>query len=832
MLSYGLILSFGLILATCGFCHGVGVKLEGANVCTRYEKHSQNMTVSDVNPRLSQATKWCMSKSENCSTYRIELIESSLTRIENKDQLVFECCTGYKKEKEGTKCIPHCSKDCIHGECTAPDFCECNEGYSRATCNLEREPDCQCQNNGTCVASTGLCTCLDGYAGRHCEVQCEAGRYGSNCKEQCRCKNGAQCEPTSGQCKCVTGYTGPLCEERCLGNCPPTPCPCQNGGTCTPDGHCVCNTVAGYGGPICATPCNEGTWGQNCSRRCECYNQAQCDVVTGECRCEPGFEGKDCMDPCVPGTWGKQCANQCTCPNPSMLCSPIDGSCSCAPGFKGYQCQERGCSEGLYGEKCDRPCACNVTHSKSCHPLTGQCECNPGWSGVTCAHQCPLLRWGEECARSCHCENGAGCNAQDGRCVCTPGYTGDRCQSKCSPGTFGLGCSQKCLCSPNGTVQCNPAVDQCTPTSEQCNPITDQCTPTREQCNPITGQCSCKPGWYGMLCDRQTKEGPNCDCDQGECNVVKGQCHCYPGFTGKSCSTPCPAGYYGVDCKQKCQCQNGAMCRSTDGECECSEGWMGTLCTRVCPPNKYGPHCMKECQCTEPNFACHPVDGCICEQGYIGKDCSVLKVPLQVPTSTSVTPLQPSSESKVTSWSIQDNGVIILILIMSTVGMIVFVVLYVNGKEFDHYTKPDEPRTKGSGKDFYYNQKEGGIRNRPGRSKDGIESNVYEDLKKVLKDRQGKLTPDDPEYFEIPLNTYEKIDQDRKQYNENDEPLYDEISKYSTHSKKEYDVLDHNRCTKEKDPHYKVVEGQKLHRRPSQDKLPTPESVPRTKFGH
>ncbi|KAL1457490.1 hypothetical protein WDU94_007716 [Cyamophila willieti] len=466
-----------------------------------------------------------------------------------------------------------------------------------------------------------------------------------------------------------------------------------------------------------------------------------------------------------------------------------------------------------------KPCACNTTHTTLCHPLTGHCECKPGWSGATCSHQCPLLKWGEQCARSCHCENGARCNAQDGTCVCTPGYTGERCQKKCPPGSYGLHCSQKCLCSISGTVPCNPD--------------TDQCNPGLAQCNHITGQCSCKTGWYGMLCARQTKDAEECGCDQGECHA--GKCQCYPGFTGKNCNTACSRDSYGMDCGQKCRCKNGVMCRGTDGECQCKDGWMGTLCTRVCPPNMYGPNCIKECQCTKPNTVCHPVDGCACEQGYTGADCSVLKVPIHVPTSTTVTPLQPVSEVKVTPL---DYNMIIVIVVFVFLGLTIFVVLYVRekqakqileennvayagkGKKFeDHfYNKPDDPRPRaqGKGRDSFYNQ------------------SYQDDLKKAVSRRRGKEILEDPEYIEIP--EYSKIESNKQfqgnyrknsTHSDGSENGYEPISKDSVqlgeNSKEGYDVLNYNRCGIEKDPNYKAIKGIKPHRRPSRDRLPTPE---------
>ena len=44
-------------------------------------------------------------------------------------------------------------------------------------------------------------------------------------------------------------------------------------------------------GEVCANPCPPGTFHIDCGRRCDCYNGAECDHVTGQCRCPPGYTG-------------------------------------------------------------------------------------------------------------------------------------------------------------------------------------------------------------------------------------------------------------------------------------------------------------------------------------------------------------------------------------------------------------------------------------------------------------------------------------------------------------------------------------------------------------
>ena len=44
-------------------------------------------------------------------------------------------------------------------------------------------------------------------------------------------------------------------------------------------------------GEVCANPCPTGTYHLDCRRKCDCYNGAVCDHVTGRCLCLPGFKG-------------------------------------------------------------------------------------------------------------------------------------------------------------------------------------------------------------------------------------------------------------------------------------------------------------------------------------------------------------------------------------------------------------------------------------------------------------------------------------------------------------------------------------------------------------
>lgn len=69
-----------------------------------------------------------------------------------------------------------------------------------------------------------------------------------------------------------------------------------------------------------------------------------------------------CQEECPLGTFGFQCSQRCDCHNGGQ-CSPTSGTCECEPGYKGPRCQERLCPEGLHGPGCSLPCPCDADNT-------------------------------------------------------------------------------------------------------------------------------------------------------------------------------------------------------------------------------------------------------------------------------------------------------------------------------------------------------------------------------------------------------------------------------------------------------------------------------------
>uniref|UniRef100_A0A8B9S9H3 Platelet endothelial aggregation receptor 1 n=1 Tax=Apteryx owenii TaxID=8824 RepID=A0A8B9S9H3_APTOW len=135
-------------------------------------------------------------------------------------------------------------------------------------------------------------------------------------------------------------------------------------------------------------------------------------------------------------------------------------------------------------------------------------------------------------------------------------------------------------------------------------------------------RCQCEPGWRG-ICSTPCppgRFGPDCrgECrchNGGSCDPVSGQCQCAPGFTGEQCREQCPAGKYGQDCRESCDCANGGRCYHVDGACLCEAGFLGGRCEeRRCLEGLYGLRCENRC-------LCHPQHSQSCAAGWRGPRC-------------------------------------------------------------------------------------------------------------------------------------------------------------------------------------------------------------------
>jgi len=93
-----------------------------------------------------------------------------------------------------------------------------------------------------------------------------------------------------------------------------------------------------FQGRICDQPCSFGTYGEACLMKCSCKNGAECNPVTGGCKCLPGFTGPDCGRTCPTGSFGQDCQSICDCKNDAW-CDPLTGACACKDNYYGSKCE-------------------------------------------------------------------------------------------------------------------------------------------------------------------------------------------------------------------------------------------------------------------------------------------------------------------------------------------------------------------------------------------------------------------------------------------------------------------------------------------------------------
>ncbi|XP_062587741.1 uncharacterized protein LOC134249391 [Saccostrea cucullata] len=146
-------------------------------------------------------------------------------------------------------------------------------------------------------------------------------------------------------------------------------------------------------------------------------------VVTELCEvqvlaCENGFYGQNCS---------KQCSN---CLN--NKCNPFNGNCieGCKNGYISHRC-ENPCANGRFGKNCSEICSDNC-RKRSCDNIHGGCTfgCKAGWIGFNCSEICWHGWYGEDCLKQCgKCAFNQTCNKTNGLCLigCAEPFTGEKC---------------------------------------------------------------------------------------------------------------------------------------------------------------------------------------------------------------------------------------------------------------------------------------------------------------------------------------------------------------------------------------------------------------------
>ncbi|XP_052761570.1 receptor-type tyrosine-protein phosphatase kappa-like isoform X2 [Mya arenaria] len=444
----------------------------------------------------------------------------------------------------------------------------CPESCKECT-KTENDIVCHCNSseyffNGGCVPCTAVgLDCIRCSKASQCE-ECIPGKWGPQCINKCGrgCKDG-KCNHEDGSCTCIRGFHGSDCKMQCSPNC--------LGNTCLDNGHCNCTT--GYYLPTCTaqcysaceecsnasscTVCPNGRFGDKCQNECQCSNTIGCDIITGACitrtcphACISCVNSDHCNE-CTVGWFGLKCDLECPrncnggCFKPSGVCN------ACSKTYYGskcdkecYYCGDNDCKQngecykcypGFYGSFCNLTCTYPCT--ATCNQEDGSCTLNCPANCLSCSDsatctKCKNLYYGQLCGSLCSptCKQGK-CDIQSGHCVeCnSSSYKGDFCNTTCSS-----------ICSSNG---CERQTGSCIGCLDEkvygafCN-FTCNTNCKNQICLQGNGYCTngCISNYYGTTCEKICSENCANSTTESKC-YSSGKCisGCVDGFSGDTC---------------------------------------------------------------------------------------------------------------------------------------------------------------------------------------------------------------------------------------------------------------------------------------------------------
>lgn len=272
-------------------------------------------------------------------------------------------------------------------------------------------------------------------------------------------------------------------------------------------------------------------------------------------------------------------------------------------------------------------------------------------------------RFGQDCAETCDCAQGARCFPANGACLCEHGFTGDRCTERlCPDGLYGLSCQEPCTCDPEHSLRCAAGARSRLGRQWERTWVLKPRRPARgrDRCHrrgregprggrggalgtvPRFGEAPRPPRrGAGEPGERARTPSDGAARSRRSCHPMSGECSCLPGWAGLHCNESCPQDTHGPGCQEHCLCLHGGACQPDSGLCRCAPGYtvrrgaartrggeaegpgrpltvprlQGPHCASLCPPDTYGVDCKARCSCDHA-IACSPVDGaCVCKEG-------------------------------------------------------------------------------------------------------------------------------------------------------------------------------------------------------------------------
>nr|XP_009935964.1 PREDICTED: multiple epidermal growth factor-like domains protein 6 [Opisthocomus hoazin] len=526
----------------------------------------------------------------------------------------------------------------------------CCPGWSQrggdAGC-LHHVDECQVHNGGCqhrCVNTLGsyYCECKPGFRlhtdGRTCIAVHTCALNNGGCEHDC-----VQVTLTQHRCRCRHSYQLREDGKRCVRE---NPCADRNGG-------CMhqCHNHRGTARCQCHPGYRLGAGGSSLADVNECLTGLamcahQCLNTRGsfKCTCNPGYElGAD----------GRQCYR---------IEMEIVNSCEANNG---------GCSHTCHHTSSGPACTCNFGYrleedQKTCTDIN---ECDNG--SHCCQQDCLNYPGGYECAcyagyrlsaDGCGCDDVDECSSNNGGCEHT-------CQNLL--GSFQCGCESghKLDEDRRSCVSIEDPVEALDARHPVIRPIphvailrdeftqlfNDDYEEEEEEMeargeHTLSEKFVCLEHTFGpdcsLTCEENGLMGDFLTCEKIDfwepCGVASQQEQRYRSRRGAepmdaleappraaerqqtkgTVTLGCPKGFFGKQCRKKCNCANGGRCHRIYGACLCDPGLYGRYCHLVCPKWAFGPGCSEECRCVQQNTQdCDKRDGSCCDPGYYGDGC-------------------------------------------------------------------------------------------------------------------------------------------------------------------------------------------------------------------
>lgn len=522
-------------------------------------------------------------------------------------------------------CNPH-SGECQCSQTIVTPAFQVVKAYGK-DCSLRTCPlvnGYECDREGDCERTTGLCKCFPGRFGPGCESRtCPRSRTYSQGYQQIvdgyhqtttiatqhagfgiECDNHGSCNHATGRCECLDGYYGDDCAL--------SYCPLHLGRTCNGEGSC--NRHASMMSLGNCT-CNPGFYGDACEfRKCpfalgvgnglECAGHGLCHAPTGMCECDAGFYGTDCRLKTCPEHNGRPCNLHGKCVKHDLTSQEfgdIVGSNDVGDGMNlvmGTDGRGRFRSSNNYGFP---------FRQRWSGSAQGRCICQHGYYGDACQYRiCPVSE-----VRKLQCDGHGECRRDTGYCVCSYGYFGADCSIGSCPEWHNRVCNNQGECRKAGTIggtltaaDHKNSIGFSRDASLEHNPfdtafnrgyaVADTADiPT----NTDLGYCMCKPPYYGRSCEKKRcpiSVGRQLECDgNGWCDTNLGVCQCIYLWYGKDCSF------------KRCPEFNGRVC-NLQGDCIKSDTFRTNMLVHpgITIPNKEGQATdnVGKCRCKYPFF--------------------------------------------------------------------------------------------------------------------------------------------------------------------------------------------------------------------------------------